>query len=66
MVFNMPIKPTALLYPYPGVDNISVVSMFAEQTQQQGAIAYRFYARFLQYDITQGFNYVVQSPRLTR
>ena len=66
MVFTMNTKPSALLYPFPGVDGITCTAMWGEERTQEGAIAYRFYTRFLQYDITQGYNYVVNSPRLTR
>jgi hypothetical protein len=66
IAFNMDIKPTALLYPFPGVDGITCTSMWGESRTNEGAIAYRFYTRFLQYDITQGYNYVINSPRLTR
>jgi len=66
MVFTLVDKPTALLYPFPGVNTIDVTTMFGELAANQGAVAYRFYMRFLQYDITQGYNYVVNSPRLTR
>lgn len=66
MIFNMPTKPTALLYPFPGVSAIEIATVFGERAQNLPAIAYRFYARFLQYDITQGYNYVVNSPFLTR
>ncbi len=66
MVFNLVPKPTALLYPFPGVNNIDIVSMFSEEPVQEVVMAYRFYARFLQYDIVQGYNYVVNSPALMR
>jgi hypothetical protein len=66
MIFEMPIKPTGLLYPFPGVDDVSLVAMFGEERTNMPAFAYRMYCRFLQYDITQGYNYVVQSPLLTR
>ena len=66
MVFNLQPKPTALLYPFPGVNTIDVTAMFGERPTQEVAAAYRFYMRFLQYDITQGYNYPVQSPALTR
>jgi len=66
MAFTMVNKPTAMLYPFPGVDTIDCVAMFAEQLTEQIVIAYRFYTRFLQYDITQGYNYVVNSPIMTR
>jgi hypothetical protein len=66
MAFTMVTKPTALLYPFPGVDDYTVTTMFGENRLNQGQIAYRYYTRFLQYDITQGYNYVVQTPALTR
>jgi len=66
MIFNLDPKPTALLYPFPGVNTIDVTSMFAESALQEIVIAYRFYCRFLQYDIIQGYNYVVNSPVMTR
>ena len=66
MPFTMKTKPTALLYPFPGVSTISVTSMFGEQDEDLGAYAYRFYMRFLQYDVVQGYNYVVNSPIITR
>jgi hypothetical protein len=66
MVFSMDIKPTALLYPFPGVNSIDCTAMFGEQPTNQTVIAYRFYCRFLQYDIIQGYNYVVNSPVMTR
>jgi hypothetical protein len=66
MAFTMVNKPTALLYPFPGVDSIDCTAMWGEQPAAQGAAAYRFYTRFLQYDITQGYNYVVSSPVITR
>jgi len=66
MTFNMVDKPTGLLYPFPGVTNIEIATVFTEDAVEEPAAAYRFYARFLQYDITQGYNYVVNSPTLTR
>ena len=66
MAFTMANKPTGMLYPFPGVDAISCTSMFGEQASNKAAMAYRFFCRFLQYDITQGYNYVVNSPSLTR
>ena len=66
MIFVLPQKPTALLYPFPGIDSIDFTAMFGEEPVQEIALAYRFYTRFLQYDITQGYNYVVNSPLMTR
>lgn len=66
MTFGMPIKPTALLYPFPGVSSIEIATMFGEPDTNRPSTGYRFYCRFLQYDITQGYHYAVQSPALTR
>jgi hypothetical protein len=66
MIFNLDPKPTALLYPFQGVNTIDVVAMFSEEVVQEPVYAYRFYMRFLQYDIIQGYNYVVNSPLMTR
>ena len=66
MTFQMPIKPTALLYPFAGVSSIEISTVFGEEEANRASMGYRFYARFLQYDITQGYNYAVQSPSLTR
>jgi hypothetical protein len=66
MVFNLSPKPTSLLYPYSQRNTIDVVSMFAEDVNDKPILAYRFFCRFLKYDITQGYNYVVNSPIMTR
>ncbi len=66
LAFSMPVTPTGLLWPFPGVGRISCATVFGEQVQEQPDYAYRYYCRFLQYDITQGYNWVVNSPRLTR
>jgi hypothetical protein len=66
MIYNLNPKPSALLYPFPGVSTIDIASIFSESATEEVVKAYRFYLRFLQYDITQGYNYVVQSPSLTR
>ena len=66
MAFTMVNKPTALLYPFPGVNTMDCTAMFGEQVYNKGVIAYRYYTRFLQYDIVQGYNYVVNSPIMTR
>lgn len=66
MIFNLDPKPNGMLYPYSQRDTIDVVSMFGEESPEEVAYAYRFFARFLKYDITQGYNYVVNSPLMTR
>lgn len=60
-------KPTALIFPfaktsYPPSINVT----FAEQYSQGVDYSYYFYLRLLQYDISQGYNYVIQTPQLTR
>jgi hypothetical protein len=66
MVFNLDPKPNGLLYPFSQLNTIDVVSMFGEEKLQLPAYAYRFFCRFLQYDVVQGYNYVVNSPIMTR
>jgi hypothetical protein len=66
MAFTMNVKPSALLYPFPGVNTIDCTAMFGESQTEEASLAYRFYTRFLQYDITQGYHFAVQSPALTR
>ncbi len=66
MLFELATKPTALLYPFPGITSIDLTALFAEQEEINILMAYRFYMRFLQYDIVQGYNYVVNSPIMTR
>ena len=65
-VYNLGPKPSGLLYPYSQRNTIDVVAMWGEETAQEPLMAYRYFCRFLKYDITQGYNYVVNSPRLTR
>jgi len=66
MTFNIIQKPTGLLYPFPGISKIEIATVFSEEAKNQIAYSYRFFARFLQYDITQGYHYAVQSAALTR
>ena len=66
MAFNLAYKPTGLLYPFPGVSAMTAATVFGEQKTSGSAYSYRYYCRFLQYDITQGYNYAVQSPVLIR
>ncbi len=60
-------KPTMLIFPfaktsYPPSINVT----FAEQPYNLPVYSYYFYLRLLQYDISQGYNYVIQTPQLTR
>ena len=72
-VFELKNKPTAILYPfsanaYTSASNPGTVFNFSlsEQVNNQPAREMSFYIRFLQYDIDQSYNYVIQSPQLTR
>ncbi len=73
MLFELSSKPAALLYPFgsssytttpnPATSfNLSI----SEGTSNDAAVDVSLYLRFLQYDIDQSYNYVVQSPQLTR
>ncbi len=60
-------KPSMLIFPfaktsYPPSINVS----FGEQLTGGATYSYYFYLRLLQYDISQGYNYVIQTPSLTR
>ena len=66
-------KPTALIYPFGSQAYTSTpnpASIFNLQVGEQiaGANGYRIslYIRFLQYDIDQSYNYVLQSPQPPR
>ena len=67
-------KPTAIIYPfgaaaYTSDSNPASVWEFAIGEQLAGASQdydVSCYFRFLQYDIDQSYNYVIQSPQLTR
>ena len=73
LVFELENKPTAILYPfgsnaYTTASNPQTVFNFAisEQVANQPVYEISMYIRFLQYDIDQSYNYVIQSPQLTR
>jgi hypothetical protein len=60
-------KPTLLIYPFDNVDEASQVAfVFGEEVQNRPDISYDLYFRFLQYDVDQTYNYVLNSPQLTR
>ena len=66
-------KPTALIYPFASQSYTTTpnpASIFNLQVGEQlpNGVAYKVntYIRFLQYDIDQSYNYVIQSPQLTR
>ena len=73
MQYGLVNKPTSLLYPfgsnaYTSAANPASVFNFAvgEASTQLANYTVSCYIRFLQYDIDQSYNYVVQSPQLTR
>ena len=60
-------KPSMLIFPFAQTGYPpSITVTFAEQFSSAVDYNYYFYLRLLQYDISQGYNYVIQSPQLTR
>lgn len=67
MNFQLINKPKFLIYPFADSNYPSTVSVrFAEARANGAELDYKFVCRFLQYDISQNYNYVIQSPQLTR
>ena len=73
MVYSLASKPNAIIYPfgagsYTTASNPASLFNFgvAEQTLNGADYKITLYLRFLQYDIDQSYNYVIQSPQLTR
>jgi hypothetical protein len=73
MQYELDSKPSALIYPFGSGSYTSTpnpASTFdlavGEQYRNGGDYTVHYYIRFLQYDIDQSYNYVVQSPQLTR
>jgi hypothetical protein len=73
MTFILRDKPTEIIYPfgsqtYTSTPNPASQFRFAitEQNTSVGEYEVTCYLRFLQYDIDQSYNYVIQSPQLTR
>lgn len=74
LTYTLRDKPSSLIYPfnsasYTTVSNPASVWEWSLGEQFSGnASAYdvNLYVRFLQYDIDQSYNYVIQSPQLTR
>ena len=73
MIYQMLSKPTAVLYPF-GSNAYTTASnptstfyvKLGEEVANGSAYEVTCYLRFLQYDIDQSYNYVIQSPQLTR
>jgi hypothetical protein len=66
-------KPTSLIYPFQSQSYTTTPNpasqwewTIAEQYENGAAYDVSVYFRFLQYDIDQSYNYVIQSPQLTR
>ena len=66
-VYNLNDKPTFLIYPWKNVqETSSVTSSFFDNVDNSLAYTIQYQARFLQFDVQQGYDYVLQSPVLTR
>ena len=66
-VYNLNDKPTFLIYPWKNVqETSSVTSSFFDNVDNSGAYTFQYQARFLQFDVQQGYDFVLQSPVLTR
>lgn len=60
-------KPTGIIYPYESPGSSSLVEViFGEEFLAGATLKYDFYCRFLQFDVSQSYNYVVNTPQLTR
>ena len=73
IIYNLVNKPTSIIYPFGSQTYTTTpnpASQFnwqvGEQIVNQAAYEVSVYIRFLQYDIDQSYNYVIQSPQLTR
>lgn len=67
MTYQLREKPKFLIYPFANSNYPSTVSVrFSESANNGPELDYTFTCRFLQYDISQNYNYVIQSPQLTR
>ena len=73
IVFHLASKPSAIIYPfnaqsYSTTPNPASQFTFSLGEQIENSTQHRVtsYVRFLQYDIDQSYNYVIQSPQLIR
>jgi hypothetical protein len=67
MVFQAQDIPNYMLYPFDNTNNtVDLSFVFSESVANQTAYTCRFAARFIQYDISQAYDWRVQSPTLTR
>ena len=66
-IYNLNAKPTFLIYPWKNVqETSSVTSSFFDNLDNTDEYTIQYQARFLQFDVQQGYDYVLQSPVLTR
>ena len=66
-VYNLNDKPTYLIYPWKNVqETSSITASFFDALDNSAAYTIQYQARFLQFDVQQGYDYVLQSPILTR
>ncbi len=73
MVHVLRNKPTTLIYPFGSQSYTTTPNpasqwewIVSEDVTNRPALEVSCYFRFLQYDIDQSYNYVIQSPQLTR
>ena len=73
MVYRLSAKPTPIIYPFGSQTYSSTpnpASQFDIQLAEEVVNGTEYdvtsYIRFLQYDIDQSYNYVIQSPQITR
>lgn len=74
IVYSMRTKPTAVIYPFGAKQYTSTVNPASiwewaigeQEANNTTAYDVSAYFRFLQYDIDQSYNYIIQSPQLTR
>lgn len=59
-------KPTMLIFPFAKTSYPPSINVTFAEAIQRSDYNYYFYLRLLQYDISQGYNYVIQTPQLTR
>lgn len=66
-IYNIKQKPTFLIYPWKNTSDTSSTSIsFFDNVDDSPAYTLQFQARFLQFDVNQGYDYILQSPVLVR
>lgn len=66
-IYNIKQKPTFLIYPWKNTsDTSSITVSFFDNVDGADAYTVQFQARFLQFDVNQGYDYILQSPILVR